>query len=308
MSSRYEIFVKVIETGSFTIAAKELEYSQSAVSQSVKALENELECTLITRDRTGVTLSKDGETFYPRIKALALAYEQLDAKKKQVHGFVDTTIRIGTFTSVSRNILPPLMASFQKLHPEVKFELRQGEYNNISNWIVDGDVDFGFLGRRTNEELIMEPIYEDTMKVVLPANHPLANENQISLKDLTKDPFIVLDEGEYSNSLHAFEAEGLQARQKYKIYDDYTILSMIRKGMGISILFSLVIEGFEDEVAIIPLKNPISRTISLAYSNYDIMPYAAKMFYQYIKTNLSSVITDQEGVIKSGIQTKQSYK
>ncbi len=307
MSSRYEIFVKVIETQSFTIASKELGYSQSAVSQAVKSLENELGCVLLTRTRGTIKLSKDGEAFFPRIKALALAYEQLETKKKQVHGFVDTTIRIGTFTSVSRNILPSLMESFQKEHPEVRFELRQGEYNDISQWIKEGKVDFGFLGKRTDKDLIMENIYEDTMKVVLPPNHRLASKSQIALSDLTEDPFIVLDEGEFSGPLAAFAKEGLKVNDKYKIYDDYTILSMIRKGLGISILFSLVIEGFEEGVAIVPLKQPISRTISLAYDSFDVMPHASKLFYQHIKKNISSLIETEMKEMQDGIYSKKQH-
>ena len=65
MISRYEIFCKVVEAGSFTRVAGELGYSQSAVSQTIKALEREVGVTLIDRKRDGVALTEDGRQFWP---------------------------------------------------------------------------------------------------------------------------------------------------------------------------------------------------------------------------------------------------
>ena len=65
--NRYEVFMKVIEKGSFTKAAEELGYTQSAVSQMIQTLEEELSTTLISRSRKGITLTPDGEEFFPFI-------------------------------------------------------------------------------------------------------------------------------------------------------------------------------------------------------------------------------------------------
>lgn len=69
--SRYAIFIDVVEEGSFTKVANRIGYTQSAVSQTVKALERELGCTLVERSRDGVTLTKDGEQFMPYLQAVA---------------------------------------------------------------------------------------------------------------------------------------------------------------------------------------------------------------------------------------------
>lgn len=106
MISRYGIFVKVIEAGGFTKAAEELGYSQSAVSQTVHALEKELGTTLVVRAREGISLTRDGESYYPYIQAISSAEQNLKQHHLDLMGLEDTTIRIGTFTSVSRNLLP----------------------------------------------------------------------------------------------------------------------------------------------------------------------------------------------------------
>ena len=104
--SRYAIFIDVVEEGSFTKVANRIGYTQSAVSQTVKALERELGCTLVERSRDGVTLTKDGEQFMPYLQAVARDERALAEKQREVQGLGRATITIGTFTSVSRNISP----------------------------------------------------------------------------------------------------------------------------------------------------------------------------------------------------------
>ena len=131
MISRYGIFCKVLELGSFTRAAQCLGYSQSSVSQTIKTMENELGVTLIDRKKDGIGLTPDGEEYFPYIQAVYAAEKALKQKENEMAGLENTTIRIGTFTSVSRTLLPPLMKSFQKEYPMVTFVLRQGEYTGI---------------------------------------------------------------------------------------------------------------------------------------------------------------------------------
>ena len=143
--SRYGIFCKVLELGSFTRAAQCLGYSQSSVSQTIKTMENELGVTLIDRKKDGIGLTPDGEEYFPYIQAVYAAEKALKQKENEMAGLENTTIRIGTFTSVSRTLLPPLMKSFQKEYPMVTFVLRQGEYTGIEQWISEGSVDLGFV-------------------------------------------------------------------------------------------------------------------------------------------------------------------
>ena len=131
MSSRYKIFMKVLECRSFSIASKEIGYSQSAVSQAMKSLDEELQTTLFKRNREGIQLTKDGEDYLPYIRSISQAEDLLYKKMCEKNGLEDEVIRIGTFTSVSRNLLPKLLSDFHALYPGIHYELRQGEYDNI---------------------------------------------------------------------------------------------------------------------------------------------------------------------------------
>ena len=86
-----------------------------------------------------------------------------------------SVIRIGTFTSVSRNILPQLMKNFKSLYPTVNFVLKQGEYTSIKKWILHGEIDFGFVNSDVVSGINMEFLYSDEMMAVLPIHHKLDN-------------------------------------------------------------------------------------------------------------------------------------
>ncbi|MEE1209089.1 MAG: LysR family transcriptional regulator, partial [Parafannyhessea umbonata] len=143
--SRYKVFCCVVDAGSFTKAARELGYTQSAVSQTVRALEAELGASLLERGRGSVSLTGDGRTFMPAIRAVAHAEDDLERRRQEVAGLLGATIRVGTFSSVSRRILPSLMHRFEELHPDVRFVLRQGEYTSIAQWVGEDRVDLGFI-------------------------------------------------------------------------------------------------------------------------------------------------------------------
>jgi DNA-binding transcriptional LysR family regulator len=133
--NKYIAFMEVIETASFTGAAAKLGYTQSAVSQMVAALEKELGTTLLERSRGGVGLTKDGRALFPSIRRICNSYMELCRKNGELHGLKNATVRIGTFTSVSCNWLPPLMKEFKEDYPGAGFELCQGEYTSIAQWI-----------------------------------------------------------------------------------------------------------------------------------------------------------------------------
>jgi len=280
--SRFTLFQKVIETGSFTAAAEAMGYTQSAVSQAVRSLEEETGMVLLERNKTGIRLTKDGEALFPYIEEAASSENRFNRKVHEMQGLANAVIRIGTFTSISRNELPQYMKEFQERYPEVSFVLDQGEYTGIASWIREGRIDFGFIHGEAVDRLPHEDLYEDRMMAVLPEKHPLSRKKTVSLEELSEEPFILLDEGQYSTVLHAFEKAGITLNPRYRIYDDYTILEMIRQNLGVSLLFERVVQGFDKGVVLKPVKPAVNRTVALAYRSRETLPYAASLFVRFI--------------------------
>ena len=285
MISRYGIFCRVVEQGSFTRAAEELGYSQSAVSQNVRALEQETGVTLLSRRKDGVQLTQDGQEFYPYIQSIFQAEQALERKRQETMGLQNSLIRIGTFTSVSRNLLPPMMKRFKEKYPDVRVVLRQGEYTSIPQWIRQGEIDFGFVNQDAVEGMETRLLYEDHMLAVLPQGHRLEKKSSLTLQDISTEPLILLDEGEHSVLLDAFHSAGLTPNLAYEVYDDYSILSMVRQGLGISVLYEKVVAGFEQGLSLRPIQESPRRRVALSWVSWDTMPYAARRFAEFLMEN-----------------------
>ena len=140
----YQALLQVLESNSFSLAAKTLGYTQSAVSQMIKSLETELGVTLLVRSRTGVALTREGEAMLPYIRDVARAHQALADQAASLRGLEQGVVRIGSFNSVSSSLLPRAIQRFKQLHPAIRFELHQGLYQELEGLVRGGVVDFSF--------------------------------------------------------------------------------------------------------------------------------------------------------------------
>lgn len=280
ISSRWR---KGVSGGSFTRAAEVLDYIQSAVSQMVHTLEEELSTVLLLRSKNGITLTPDGKAYYPYICSINNAHRELEEKYLEMQGLSGGKIRIGSFTSVSRNWLPGLMKSFKEKYPYVRLELFQGEYTNIGQWIKEGKVDFGFVVPDAVSGLQVLPLYTDEMVAVLPQNHPLSPKETVSLAELAGYPNILLDEGELSMPLNAYEKNHLEPNIQYRVYDDYSIVTMVEQGLGVSVLYKAVVENLERSCVVRPIEPIVERTVAIACKNKKTLPVAGRYFMDFIQ-------------------------
>ena len=111
---KYKAFLKTVECGSFTEAAKELDYSQSGISRMIGDLENEWSMTLLERDRSGICLTSDGLKILPHVQSVCSEYDKLMFKIDELKGLDYGLIRIGTFSSVATHYLPKIIMEFQQ--------------------------------------------------------------------------------------------------------------------------------------------------------------------------------------------------
>lgn len=276
MISKYGIFCEVVKHKSFTKAAEAIGYTQSGVSQIVKNLEKELGTVLIDRSASNFLLTIDGYAYLPYISGIYNSELSLQNRRSELLGMYNSVIRIGTFSSVSRTFLPIILRSFKMSHPDVHFVLKQGTYNDIEKWIEEGEVDFGFLIGEMETKLEVRPLLIDSMVAVLPGDHPLCKKNTVSLNDIAEDPMILIDEGEFSLPMEIFRKSGIEPKIEYTVYDDYSVIAMVKQKLAISMMYELVLEGFEDGLVLKPLEEEVSRTISVAWKNKQTIPYAAR--------------------------------
>lgn len=280
--NRYLALQKVVEMGSFSKAAQAQDYSQSAMSQMIASLEDELSIKLLNRSRTGVTLTIEGAELYPYLERTIYQYLAFEKKAKEIRGLETGVIRIGTLASISVHWLPSLLKIFQATYPKVEFIIHQGDYTSVQEWIKTGAVDFRFVNPRAMSGLETVILKEGDMLAVLPQEHPLAKKEAIPLQELAAEPFILLEEGHYYEPLEAFKSVDVVPNIRYTIHDDYSIMTMVEAGLGVSILSELVLQRIHYNIALRPTIPPVSRTIALAYKDKSSLPMASKRFIECI--------------------------
>lgn len=174
LASKYQVLCQAVSHKSFTEAAKVLHHSQSAVSQAVKAVEQEVGLTLVLRKKDDIELTSDGKKVYPYIQNICDAEMALAHKTFEMEQLQGSIVRIGTFPTVSREALPTLMKQFKAEHPSVRFVLYQGEYTSIASMLQSGKVEIGFSHLGFCEEFEAVSLFRDPLAAVLPPEHSLA--------------------------------------------------------------------------------------------------------------------------------------
>lgn len=180
-------FVTLAEELHFGRAADRLHIVQPAVSQQLRRLEGELGVTLVERSTRRVALTADGERFLPEARAvLAAARRARDAVARP--GADHAELRLGTSTGLGER-LPRLLAEYTRRTDGRAVELVRVPAPRRLREVADGTLDAALVrGTAGHPGLRIEPVWEDTVTVALPARHPLAAAERVALADLRELP------------------------------------------------------------------------------------------------------------------------
>ena len=279
---KYLAFVKTVETGSFTRAAQELNYAQSSVSKMIADLEKEWGMTLLERSKSGVSLTSAGEQLLPLLRRLLGDYQTLEGHILGMQGLETGLVRIGTFSSVAIHWLPNIFARLQRDYPGIEYEMLLGDYAEVEHWIAEGRVDCGFLRLPTLPKFQTMLLKQDEYKVVLPLGHPLAEKAVIPAEDLNGLPFLLLEHGGKTEVSDLLERSQVHPDIRFTTWEDFAIMAMVEKGLGVGILPELILRRIPYKIEIRPLQEPYFRPIGLAARNFSALPPAAKKFLEYL--------------------------
>lgn len=287
--NRYIALQKVVEFGSFTKAADVLGYTQPAMSQMIASLERELSIKLLYRSRYGIHLTIEGERLFPSIQAAVSQYQSMQEIAKEIRGLDSGAIRIGTLSSVSCHWLPKLIKEFQTKYPNIEFILHQGDNNSIPAWVKTGEADFGFVNLDVLSNVKATFLKEGEYRAILPLDHPLSNAPYVTLEELSKEPFLVIEEGTLSKPLETFRQSGLEPNVRLRVHDDYSIMSMVESGLGVSILPELVLRKTNYQIAILPIRPAVTRKIGLVMKEKNALPIASKYFIDFLLSHIDDL-------------------
>jgi DNA-binding transcriptional LysR family regulator len=247
-----EYFLAVADTRSFTQAAKRLHVVQSGVSATIKALERELGADLFVRGPAGVTLTPAGQELRPRARA---TLDAARAAKDAVHatrGAVRGSVTLGTLTSISVIDLPALLAELHVRHPGVRIQLRAASAGTtgLARQLRDGNLDIAFLvfTGAPPVDLHARLVASVPLRLVVPADHPLAERDSVALTELAGMSFVDGPPGYGTRTVidNAFRAAGVERTVALEVADLGTAAAYIRNGLGIGFVSWSILDDMDD--------------------------------------------------------------
>ena len=157
-----------------------------------------------------------------------------------------------------------------------------GDYGEVEQWIDNGRVDCGFLRLPTLPKFDTILLKQDEYKVVLPAGHPLAEKETVAIEDLDHLPFLLLEHGGKTEVSDLLERFHVQPDIRFTTWEDFAIMAMVEKGMGIGILPDMILQRIPYKIEIRSLQKPYYRPIGLAIKDQRHITPAVKKFIDYL--------------------------
>ena len=254
-----------VECGSFSKAAAQLGYTQSAMTHLVNKLEAEVGCTLLERDSQGIRLTDAGKHLLPYIQNVVCACDTLLQEAAEQNDPRTRTLRIGCFASIARARLPELLRAFRELHPEIKMDvLVRGD--ELPAALANGTIQLALVDEARAQGFDFLPLADTPLVAVVPPDFPWEGET-IPLERLLREPFLPPD----------------TPRLEVTASDDGSILSMVAGGLGVSVLSSFSLVGYEGQVRVLQLEKPIALRLGAAVKSVNTIGTSARMFLTFLR-------------------------
>src|SRR4051812_41880052 len=192
---RLRVLREVAARGSFSSAADALNFTQSAVSQQIAALEREAGMQLVERSARGVRLTEAGEALVRHTDAILARLADAEAELEAIAGIRGGRLRLASFPSAGATIAPRAIARFRELHPAVELSLVAAEPGPAIERLRSGEIDIALLietawNRTPSDGLDRVPLVDDPMYVCLPKGHPKAAKARLRLEDLRDEAWM----------------------------------------------------------------------------------------------------------------------
>lgn len=187
----FKVFVDLVETGSFSKAAKINGITQSAVSQQLRSMERHFDVLIVDRSQKQLFLTPEGRHLFESAKGLLHTYERLRSELLEMREVVGGTLSIETIYSVGLHELPPLLTPFKRDYPDVKVRVEFRKAAQIYEDVLQNNADCGMVAFPTKHPLIeVIPFKNDRMAVICSPQHPFARRKVVSLEEVARERLI----------------------------------------------------------------------------------------------------------------------
>ena len=232
----YKVFKEVAEAGNITAAAQALYISQSAVSQSIKQLESDLQTRLFARNSRGVTLTAEGKLLYEYVRSAIGLLETGEAKLSQTRELQMGHLTIGASDTVTSQFLLPYLDSFHRQYPAVHIQIVSGRSHKVLGLLQSGKVDIAFASTPGEGSFETVPCFATHSIFVASPEYPCDFSHIYTLSEIADFPLILL-ERKASSRLYLekyFLQNGLRLNPEIELGARSLLVDLAAIGFGVA--------------------------------------------------------------------------
>jgi DNA-binding transcriptional LysR family regulator len=196
MDYREQVFMTVAENLNFTKAAESLFISQPAVTKHIHELESKSGIALFTRKGNRIFLTQAGEIMYNRLRTIENMYNELNYEISTLKGEYEGSLRLGASSTIAQYVIPTVLASFHKRHPNVSITMIAGNSKQVESMLIDNEIDVALVENSSGmQELRYTAFLKDNILAVTNSNGIYAKKGTLNLSELESAPLILREQG-----------------------------------------------------------------------------------------------------------------
>ena len=286
-----KVFCDLSETKSFTKAAQINKVTQSAVSQTVSALERQFKSLLIERSKKNFRLTPEGEVLYDYSKKILQSYGGLQSKLQEIQGVLSGNIHVATVYSIGLYDLPPCIKRFLQDCPTVNVHVEYRRANEVYDDVLSNIVDLGLVAYPSpDSKLEIVPLRKDALFLACHPQHPLAKMKSIKLKALAGQKFINFEKDIPTRKAldKMFKDQGVSVNNVMEFDNVETVKRAVEIDSGVAILPEETIRGelANKAIAAVRLEGKFFRELAVIYKKGKVLSPAMKQFIELLKQSL----------------------
>src|SRR5918912_1432305 len=266
---RMRVLREVARHGSFSAAAEALDYTQSAVSQQIAALERESRTPLLERGPRGIRLTDAGEALVAHADAILARLDDAEQELAAIAGLKGGRVRVASFQSAGATLVPKALGEFHRRHRDVELSASTAELQEARDLLRSGDIDIAIVMDFEAQpllypELETEHLLDDPYFVALPSDHRLADEASVDLAELADEDWINSCPGTSCDQvvLAACRAAGFDPRVVVECDENEQMQAFVAGGLGVALWPHLGLAHVRPGVTIKPVHGaPVLRRI-----------------------------------------------
>ena len=270
---KLEILMTAVDLGSLSKAAEVVGYTQSGLTHLFDSLERDIGLTLIQRDHSGISLTAAGKELMPYIREFLRANANLENRISAITEKKNETIRVAAYASIAMHWMPEILYRFRRVRPDINVDLRMVD-NAIEPFelLEEGKTDVIFAAKERVAGCDWTPLYNDIMYAVLPPDYPVSSSNEFPIKNFEGKEFI-MPYGKFDIDVNReFYNNGVKPNIRPAHVDDETVIRMVSKGLGITMMSEMMIRGRTNGVKTVKVTPEVGRELGMGMNSGNRMP------------------------------------